>query len=119
MYTDIESALKLNGGLNAPFKAERGIRQGCLLSGMLYSLALEPFLHKLRKDLTGFTIPGYHNSHFILSAYADDVMVFIRKQSDIDLLIANTNGQISSAKVNWGKSEALLVEIDKNSNLRG
>ncbi|KAK3565124.1 hypothetical protein QTP86_033183, partial [Hemibagrus guttatus] len=32
MYQDVESVLKINGGLSAPFKVQRGIRQGCSLS---------------------------------------------------------------------------------------
>lgn len=47
MYQDIESVLKTNGGLSAPFKVFRGIRQGCELLGMLYALAIEPLLNKL------------------------------------------------------------------------
>jgi len=38
MYRDVESVLKVNGGLRAPFEIQRGIRQGCVMSGMLYSL---------------------------------------------------------------------------------
>lgn len=44
LYGDTESVLKINGGLSAPFKVKRGVRQGCHLSGMLYSLAVEPLL---------------------------------------------------------------------------
>ncbi|KAK3547732.1 hypothetical protein QTP86_028528, partial [Hemibagrus guttatus] len=32
LYQDVESVLKINGGLSAPFKVQRGIRQGCSLS---------------------------------------------------------------------------------------
>ncbi|KAK3562046.1 hypothetical protein QTP86_025228, partial [Hemibagrus guttatus] len=39
MYQDVESVLKINGGLSAPFKVQRGIRQGCSLS------AWTPFKH--------------------------------------------------------------------------
>ena len=48
-----------------------------------------------------------------VSAYADDVMVFINKQEDIDKLVENVDhfSKISSAKVNWGKSEALAMGI--------
>ena len=47
MYRDIENVLKVNGGLSAPFKVCRGVRQGRAMTGMLYSLAIEPLLHKL------------------------------------------------------------------------
>jgi len=35
LYSEVESVLKINGGLCAPFQVQRGIRQGCSLSGML------------------------------------------------------------------------------------
>ena len=110
LYSDIASVLKINGGLSAPFSVQRGVRQGCSLSGMLYSLAIEPLLHKLRNDLTGVCFPDCDAS-FKLSAYADDVIVLVNTQRDIDVLVNTVNlfGCISSAKVNWGKSEAVMV----------
>ena len=44
LYQDIESVLKFNGGLCAPFKVQRGVRQGCGCSAMLYAISIEPFL---------------------------------------------------------------------------
>ena len=110
LYSDIASILKVNGGLAAPFEVKRGVRQGCSLSGMLYSLAIEPLLHKLRKDLSGVFFPGC-SSAVKLSAYADDVIVTVNKQSDIDCLEKNIHlfNKMSSAKVNWKKSEAVMV----------
>ena len=45
LYCDVASILKINGSLAAPFAVQRGVRQGCSLSGMLYSLAIEPLQH--------------------------------------------------------------------------
>ena len=42
LYQDVESVLKNNGALSAPFKVSRGVRQGCPLSGMLYSISIKP-----------------------------------------------------------------------------
>ncbi|KAL7824332.1 hypothetical protein AOLI_G00329740 [Acnodon oligacanthus] len=74
LFQDVESVLKINGGLSAPFRAERGIRQGCALSGMLYCLAIEPLLNRLHSKIEGFALPQHDVQHCI-SAYADDVMV--------------------------------------------
>ena len=110
LYSEIESVLKLNGSLCAPFRVHRGVRQGCAMSGMLYALSLEPLLHKLRSSLHGLVLPGF-NENMILSAYADDVVVFIKDQRDADLLIniVNDFSTASAARVNWKKSEALAV----------
>lgn len=47
----------------------------------------------------------------IVSAYADDLNVFVRDQGDVDALQVSFGlyQNASSAKVNWAKSEALQV----------
>nr|BAC82609.1 pol-like protein [Danio rerio] len=110
LYNDVESVLKFNGNLCAPFKVFRGIRQGCALSGMLYTLAIEPLLIKIRAKLSGLSLPSCTNC-FKVSAYADDIVVLINGQIDVTLLLELMNDfkKISATKINWSKSEALLV----------
>ncbi len=79
--------LKVGGGLSSPVPVKRGIRQGCPLSGQLYSLAIEPLLIKLKSSLKGFHIPGDVNELSVsVSAYADDVTVFITEHEDVQIL---------------------------------
>ena len=108
LYSEIESLLKVNGGLCAPFKVDRGIRQGCSLSGMLYALSFEPLLHRLRAGMSGVVL---NRTVLRLSAYADDLAVMVNGQQDIDVLnsIFKDFKLLSSATVNWAKSEAILV----------
>ena len=73
LHPEVVSILKINN-LAAPFAIQRGVQQGCLLSGMLHSLAIEPLQHKLRQELTGVVFPGCPAAGK-LSAYADDVVV--------------------------------------------
>lgn len=55
-------------------------------------------------------IPNCTNN-FKLSAYADDVIVIISGSNDVNVLLKTLNdfNFLSSAKVNWKKSEAILV----------
>ena len=110
LYQNIESVLKFNGGLCAPFKAQRGVRQGCGCSGMLYAISLEPLLCRIRRHIRGFPLPGF-DTPVVLAAYADDVIVMTRDQKDIDTLktITDDFNTVSAAKVNWEKSEALAM----------
>ena len=95
-----------------------GVWQGCSLSGMLYSLAIEPLLHKLRQDLAGVVFPGCPEV-VKLSAYADDVVVVLNTQRDTSVLEENVGllNRLSSSKVNWEKGEALSVKKDSLSEL--
>ena len=81
LYRNIESMLKINGGLSSPFQVQRGVRQGCSLLGMLYSLAIEPLLHDMRRELSVVVFPGC-NGCFKLS----DVVVFIKSQKDVSII---------------------------------
>lgn len=60
-------------------------------------------LHGIK--LNGISLP------FQLSAYADDIIVAITGESDVLALtrLIECFGKISSSKVNWSKSKALLV----------
>jgi len=51
----------------------------CLLSGMLYTLPIEPLLQLMNCE-----------SSFVLSAYADDV-VTVKEQNDVNLLMKTLN----------------------------
>uniref|UniRef100_A0A669BQM4 Reverse transcriptase domain-containing protein n=1 Tax=Oreochromis niloticus TaxID=8128 RepID=A0A669BQM4_ORENI len=112
LYSDACCVVKVGGGLSCPVPVRRGIRQGCPISGQLYSIAIEPFLCRLRSKLKGFSLPDMVQSPpVVVSAYADDVNVFITDQKDVQELqeCLVLYGNASSARVNWDKSEACLV----------
>lgn len=56
LYNDATCMIKIAGGLSVPVKVNRGIRQGCPLSGQLYSIVIEPLLCKFRRQLTGLRV---------------------------------------------------------------
>ncbi len=60
------------------------------------------------KNVQGFILPNLGKS-INLSAYADDVVVFVSQQSDVQVLMSVLDdfNKLSSAKINWAKSEAV------------
>ena len=112
LYKEAFCLVKVGGGLRCPVQVQRGIRQGCPISGQLYSLAIEPLLNRLRSRLSGLMLPGLPQRHLlVVSAYADDINVIVRDERDVVFLGDSLEiyGRASSAKVNWGKSQALQV----------
>ena len=51
LYSDTYCMVKVNNRLCPPFSFRRGIRQGCPLSGLLYTIALEPLLASIRQRM--------------------------------------------------------------------
>lgn len=111
LYTGISSLIKINQRLGCPVPVTGGVRQGCPLSGLLYTLSLEPRLRRLRNTLSGFKVPGPENAVIKLSAYADDVCAAINDAQDVSALCraVGVDEKASCAKVNWRKCEALCL----------
>ncbi|KAF1375259.1 hypothetical protein PFLUV_G00237720 [Perca fluviatilis] len=108
-----ECLVKTGAGLSRPVPVQRGIRQGCPISGQLYTLAIEPLLCRVRARLSGLLLPGSLSVErpIVVSAYADDVNIFVCSQKDVQCLqdALSLYERATSARVNWAKSEALLV----------
>ena len=68
--------INVNNFLSPQFKIERGIRQGCPLSCLIWLLCMEPLLVRMREDsnIQGIKIA---DSEIKLSAYADDLTVIL------------------------------------------
>uniref|UniRef100_A0A8C4QFJ7 Reverse transcriptase domain-containing protein n=1 Tax=Eptatretus burgeri TaxID=7764 RepID=A0A8C4QFJ7_EPTBU len=106
----VRRSFRLNYFLCSPFQVQRGIRQGCPLSGLLFCLLLELLLINLRLSLSGF-VPSPEEHHIIVSPYTDDICVIIRNDQDRTTLLDSLHmfHRASSLKVNWQKSNALWV----------
>ncbi len=66
----------------------------------------------LRKRLYGFCIPGFSEIPPVkLTAYADDITVFIRNIDDMAVLTSSlkTFQKATSARINWDKCTSLLL----------
>ena len=81
------------------FAIERSVRQGCPLSPLLYVLALEPLLHRLRNEGTN---PALHGIPFAgsltarVSTFTDDITVFVSRRLDIKAVkkaVSRSQGQ--------------------------
>ena len=60
LYTDIRSAILVNGYISDCFYPSRGVHQGCSLSPLLYVLTMEVLAVNIRAhpDIVGLCLPG-------------------------------------------------------------
>ena len=86
LYHNPQAVVQVNGRRSGTFVIERSVRQGCPLSPLLYVLALEPLLRRLRDRgarpaLRGILLSGSVRAK--ISAFADDITVFVSRRWDI------------------------------------
>lgn len=81
-YTNIFSAILINGERNNFFPVSRGVRQGCRLSPLLYALVAESIACATRSNplIDGYPPPGLPSGQrATLCQYVDDTSVVIIK----------------------------------------
>jgi exonuclease III len=112
LYTDVYSAVSVNGFLTDYFPVTRGVRQGCPLSPLLYVLVMESLACAVRADIhiDGFPLPGGNNVVKI-SQYADDTSSLVVSDASLRALFAMfaKYESASGARLNQGKCCGLLL----------
>lgn len=115
LYTHPTARVKTNGTLSEPFKMYNGTREGCPLSPLLFVLALEPLLVKIRRspDISGVKIG---DEEYKLAAFVDDVLFYVpHSRTTLPNLMATIKayGRLSNFRVNSAKSETLDITEGK------
>ena len=121
MYHNPQAVVQVNGRRSRAFTIERSVRQGCPLSPLLYVLALEPLLRRLRDERTSPALRGVPFAGPLMarvSAFADDIRVFVSCRQDIKAMekAVGEYERITGAKVNFDKSEGLRLGAWRSSN---
>ena len=76
LYTGLQTIIKANGYMAAPFQPSRGVRQGSPLSMTLYILQADILIRHVEqsRDIRGITI---NKEETKITAYADDTLFYI------------------------------------------
>ena len=118
LYDNPTAEVMTNGIISAPFKLSRSTRQGCPLSPLLFTLAVEMLALAVRSHptITGITISGVENR---ISLYADDILMFLSNltQSLPSLQeLIRCFGEFSGYKINSTKSNILFLKESERLN---
>ena len=117
LYSSPMAAVCTNNNLSSYFKLQRGTRQGCPLSPLLFAIAIEPLALAIRQDssIKGIDRGGLECK---ISLYADDLLLYISDPllSLPQLLGTLENfGKISGYKINLQKSELMPINVSADN----
>ena len=118
IYNNAEACLSNNGWTSRPFGIQRGIRQGCPLSALLFLLVVEILGNQIRKNTDdGLEVKLKNESKYIqLTQLADDTTVFLKNEQAIKncLKVIKEFGRVTGLKLNMEKTEGLWLGKGKN-----
>ena len=105
------SRILLNKGLSSEFILHRGVRQGDVMSPILYILTLEPLLEKIRQDvsITGLHIPNKGTQKLL--TFADDTNFFTKNKRSITKILDTFQefGKASGSNININKTKLMDI----------
>ena len=113
LYSDIRSAILINGFTSDYFKPSRGVHQGCPLSPLLYVISIEVLAANIRShpDILGLRLPSVPTPLPLLSLYADDTSVISSSDAGT-VAVFDTYSKFergTGAKLNLDKCEGLWL----------
>lgn len=115
IYGQSYARIRANNLNSERFSVNRGTRQGCPLSPMLFAIAMEPFVNLIRlsNDIKGIQIAS---KEYKICLFADDVILFITDPimtlENINIIL-NRFGEVSGLHINIGKSEIYPIYLEK------
>ena len=112
LYTLPLAQVRVNNIISPLFPLERGTRQGCPLSPLLFALTIEPLAAWIRSDplIRGLNWDGTWDD--CISLYADDILLYMADPSptlDRILHILKIYGSYSGFTINWTKSSLYVL----------
>ncbi|CAB1349440.1 unnamed protein product [Coregonus sp. 'balchen'] len=109
IYKHNTSRVLTNGIPSNPIPIHSGVRQGCPLSAMLYTITIEPLIASLRNNplFTGYPLQGANGKSLKTQEYMDDVTIVTTEPQSIPHVIQSIDSscKVSGAIVNETKSE--------------
>ena len=110
LYREASSCVINNGHTSPFFRLQRGIRQGCPLSRLLFVIGIELLAKALKNDnsIKGIKVGP---KEIKCSQYADDTTIFLRDQNSISKLLKLLDDfkLVSGLEINTSKTEAMWL----------
>ena len=73
MYSNLTTRIKINNSFSDIININKGLKQGCPLSPILFNLCIDDILKSINETFQGYT---FGDMKFNCLAYADDIIIF-------------------------------------------
>ena len=105
IYSDLKCKVKVGDTCSDSFPVDVGLRQGCVLSPILFSVYVNDLMEELRRENVGIKVNGIRIPGLM---FADDIVIFAESEVQLNRALEIVNKWCNSCKwkmeINVGKS---------------
>ena len=116
VYTKPGACIKNNDWISEIFDLERGVRQGCSLSALLFILSVEALVCRIRQnnEIKGFKYGTLAVQAVKICQYADDTILFLKNKAQIPIVLKELDnfGKLAGLVLNKNKTNAMFLGRD-------
>jgi hypothetical protein len=113
MYTNQALKVNWNGIISNEFKAQNGVKQGGVLSPLLFNVYIDELLCRLRKSGIGCHVGPFYSSAF---GYADDICIIANSIKDLKSMIKICENYASDYNVQFNGSKSQLIKFSTSGD---
>src|SRR5688572_11115685 len=88
LYWKQLAAVRWDSGSSREIKVERGVRQGCVISPLLFNLYSEFMIREAMEEIEGIRFGGFNITDL---SYADDAVFVADKKKKLQMMIYKVN----------------------------
>jgi len=114
LYWRQHASVRWNGEVSRDVTVERGVRQGCVISPLLFNLYSEFMIREAMEDMEGITFNGIN---FTDLRYADDAVLLADKRKKLQKMIDRLNETCKEygMEINVKKTKVMIINKAKTS----
>ena len=121
LYCNINSCVSMNGWLSESFNLNRGIRQGCPLSALLFIIAMEMLYVSIKQNqqIRGIHIGNENDIENQVVQLADDTTLLVKDETSVLKALETMNrfSDVAGVRLNKNKPEGIwLVQTEPTIN---
>lgn len=115
LYWSQTAQIKLGGNMSNNIRIRRGVRQGCVLSPLLFNLYSEAIFRVALEDVEmGIRVNGTWINNI---RYADDTVLIAENMHDLQQLVDKIGEQSKSMGLNINTKKTKFMIISRNPNM--
>ena len=103
-YRDANVQVELNGKTGKPFRHSRGIRQGCVLSGLLFNMVIAKLFYQVEAKVT--------TAYYKLISYSDDIIVIAKDCLTVQVVTKTLQRELDGIGLLLNEEKTRIITFD-------